>query len=112
MNCLTWKSHARASSLKRLNGNVTTEGLWLVSTKEDPKGEPFRVVARALGRAGATVAQTSKSAVSQVSQPANARTSPGALSFTLIPSRGIGRMKLNINAFMPPADRWAVRKFK
>ena len=38
-------------AFQRLNAKVTTEGLWLVSTKEGTKGEPFRVVARALGRA-------------------------------------------------------------
>ena len=38
---------------QRLNANVTTGGLWLVSTKEGAKGEPFRVVARALGRGSA-----------------------------------------------------------
>ncbi len=36
---------------QRLNARVTTQGLWLVSTKDGANGEPFRVVARALGRA-------------------------------------------------------------
>jgi hypothetical protein len=54
---------------QRLDAKLTTEGLWLVSTKDGGQGKPFRVVARALGRNGATVAQTSKSAVSQASQP-------------------------------------------
>ena len=37
---------------QRLNGRVTTDGLWLVSTKDGSKGEPFRVIASAIGRAG------------------------------------------------------------
>jgi hypothetical protein len=35
---------------QRLNAGVTTEGLWVVSTKDGAKGEPFRVIASALGR--------------------------------------------------------------
>jgi len=35
---------------QRLNGRVTPEGLWLVSTVDGASGEPFRVIARALGR--------------------------------------------------------------
>jgi hypothetical protein len=38
---------------QRLNGQVTTQGLWLFSTKDGARGEPFRVIARALGRASA-----------------------------------------------------------
>ena len=38
---------------QRLNAKVTDQGLWLASTKDGAKGEPFRVVARRLGRAGA-----------------------------------------------------------
>jgi hypothetical protein len=37
-------------ALQRLNGRITTEGLWLVSTVKGGKGEPFRVIARTLGR--------------------------------------------------------------
>ena len=36
---------------QRLEGQVTREGLWLTSTAEDSKGERFRLVAVALGRA-------------------------------------------------------------
>jgi len=43
----------RQCVFQRLNAGVTTEGLWLVSTKEGAKGEPFRIVARALRRVGA-----------------------------------------------------------
>ena len=38
---------------QRLNATVTTEGLWLISTRDGTQGEPFRVVARALGRGSA-----------------------------------------------------------
>ncbi len=38
---------------QRLSGNATPEGLWLVSTREGAQGQPFRVVARALGRRAA-----------------------------------------------------------
>ncbi len=38
---------------QRLEGQVTPEGLWLVSTVEPQTGENFRVVARAVGRVGA-----------------------------------------------------------
>jgi hypothetical protein len=40
-------------AFQRLNANVTVEGLWLASTTDGAKGQPFRVMARALGRAGA-----------------------------------------------------------
>ena len=36
---------------QRLNGRATTQGLWLASTVNGSKGEPFRVIARSLGRA-------------------------------------------------------------
>lgn len=35
---------------QRLDASVTTEGLWLVSTKQGAKGTPFRIKARTLGR--------------------------------------------------------------
>jgi hypothetical protein len=35
---------------QRLTAKLTTEGLWLASTKEGAEGKPFRVIARALGR--------------------------------------------------------------
>jgi hypothetical protein len=35
---------------QRLNARVTPQGLWLISTKDGAKGEPFRVVATAVGR--------------------------------------------------------------
>jgi hypothetical protein len=38
---------------QRLNAQATTEGLWLNSTVDGAKGEPFRVVARTVGREGA-----------------------------------------------------------
>ena len=38
---------------QKLEGQVTREGLWLVSTVEPQTGEKFRVVARAVGREGA-----------------------------------------------------------
>ena len=38
---------------QKLEGLVTREGLWLVSTVEPQTGEKFRVVARAVGREGA-----------------------------------------------------------
>ena len=38
-------------AFQRLNASVTTEGLWLISTKDGAKGEPFRVMAVQLGRA-------------------------------------------------------------
>src|ERR1035441_6684190 len=38
---------------QKLEGQVTPEGLWLVSTVEPKTGEKFRVVARAVGRAAA-----------------------------------------------------------
>jgi len=37
---------------QKLESQVTHEGLWLVSTVEPKTGEKFRVVARAIGRAG------------------------------------------------------------
>src|SRR5690349_18834224 len=37
-------------ALQRLNARITSEGLWLVSTVDGAKGEPFRVIARTLGR--------------------------------------------------------------
>jgi hypothetical protein len=41
---------------QKLEGFVTREGLWLTSTAEPQTGEKFRVVARAVGRAGALAA--------------------------------------------------------
>ena len=41
---------------QKLEGQVTPEGLWLTSTVEPQTGEKFRVVARAVGRAGALTA--------------------------------------------------------
>jgi hypothetical protein len=41
---------------QKLEGQVTPEGLWLVSTVEPQTGEKFRVVARAVGRPGALTA--------------------------------------------------------
>ncbi len=38
---------------QRLDGHVTTNGLWLASTKDGVKGEPFRVIVRDVGRASA-----------------------------------------------------------
>jgi len=35
---------------QKLEGEATPEGLWLTSTTDAPHGEPFRVVARAVGR--------------------------------------------------------------
>lgn len=35
---------------QRLNARVTPQGLWLISTKDGAKGQPFRVVACAMGR--------------------------------------------------------------
>ena len=37
-------------AFQRLNARVTTEGLWLASIVDGAKGEPFRVIARSLGR--------------------------------------------------------------
>jgi hypothetical protein len=37
-------------ALQRLNGRITSEGLWLNSTVDGANGEPFRVIARTLGR--------------------------------------------------------------
>ena len=45
---------------QRLNANVTTQRLWLASTKDGAKGEPFRVTARALGRTATAWALVSK----------------------------------------------------
>jgi len=36
-------------ALQRLTARVTAEGLWLVSTVDGARGEPFRVIARTLG---------------------------------------------------------------
>jgi hypothetical protein len=36
-------------TLQRLTGRVTAEGLWLISTVDGARGEPFRVIARTLG---------------------------------------------------------------
>ena len=41
---------------QKLEGQVTPEGLWLTSTVEPQTGEQFRVVASAVGRAGALAA--------------------------------------------------------
>ncbi len=38
---------------QKLEGQVTSEGLWLASTVRPQSGEKFRIVARAIGRAGA-----------------------------------------------------------
>jgi len=37
-------------ALQKLNGRVTTEGLWLISTADGAHGKGFQVIARALGR--------------------------------------------------------------
>ncbi len=37
-------------AFQRLNARVTAEGLWLASTVDGAQGEPFRIVARAMGR--------------------------------------------------------------
>src|ERR1700690_2252732 len=36
-------------ALQRLTARATAEGLWLVSTVDGARGEPFRVIARTLG---------------------------------------------------------------
>ena len=48
---------------QKLEGQVTREGLWLASTVEPQTGEKFRVVARAVGRAGALTALPPQGAV-------------------------------------------------
>ena len=37
-------------TFQRLDAHATREGLWLTSTKDGSKGEPFRIVAQAIGR--------------------------------------------------------------
>jgi hypothetical protein len=37
-------------AFQRLNAQATAEGLWLVSTADGARGQPFRVVARTIGR--------------------------------------------------------------
>ena len=39
-------------ALQRLTARVTAEGLWLISTVDGARGEPFRVIARTLGHEG------------------------------------------------------------
>ncbi|MGH7969016.1 MAG: hypothetical protein ACREIC_09855, partial [Limisphaerales bacterium] len=47
-----------------MNGQVTSEGLWLASAADDAKGERFRVIARTLSRKNAeTLPLTGKVAV-------------------------------------------------
>jgi hypothetical protein len=86
-----------AACSKRWKAEVTREGLWLISTAEESKGERFRVVATAVGRA-ADVTQPSRLRVNGASSPHSVsgdETSPepagedaGATSEGVLPSLG------------------------
>ena len=54
---------------QRLNAQITTDGLSLVSTAEGATGEPFRVIARRLGRASAAAGFPGGSGSLSLSRP-------------------------------------------
>jgi hypothetical protein len=93
---------------QKMDGEVTREGLWLLSTAEESKGERFRVTALSVGRR-AGVAQPSRLRVGRASPPGvspGGGTPPGLAGedacATTLPRAGTVAVAGNVARFLRP----------